>query len=856
VTSNGHLSGKPLRAGDPRELDGYRILGRLGRGGMGTVYLAKDAADRTVAVKLIHPDLADDESFRRRFAREVASARRVARFSTAAVIDARLEGDPLFIVSEYVPGPNLDEAIRADGTMAGGTLEGLAMGVAAALTAIHGSGVIHRDLKPANVLLSPVGPKVIDFGIARALDDAEGSVTRSSQLMGTPSYMAPELILGEQPTHAADIFAWGCLVAFAGTGSAPFDAATVPAVLHNISSAPPRLDGLDPSLYDLVASALDKNPENRPSSQQILARLVGQEDPEESEVRRTITSSWAPPSSTPVPGAPPTTGEPVRGAEEPTESAAGGAGAHDGRAPGATPSGGQQASGGQAASGGQEVPGARTPTGGQDTPGGRAPSGGPEIPGVRTPPGGQEFPGHRPPSGAQAPGGPEGPGGRTPTGGQETPGLPPEGQETRIQQPYEEPTRIQPARERFGAADPALTRTRYTPHAQWPSQDRPPSGPQQPPGPGGHPPPVPGHPGAYGQPGHQGPQGQPGQPGHYGASGGQAGLAPTQRIHGQQSPPYGQAAFGAYPGGPGGPGQPGGPERPDGPGAGETPPTGGGARRRLLVIGAAAGAVVLAATAGTAFWINRGTPLPETTSVYGTDFSSDPGWNAGTYEPGESDGYWAEQRGFLHTLDPENSPSRDTIVPLEREQPLPESVLVSTAAYVVEGPAQAMFGVRCWDNEGEEHRSQYEALLRFDGERAEIRRMHEGEGDRTLGQADEVSGYEPYPLFDESARDDADGGGGSVGDPYDFDSESVPTNTVSLACTLREDREGAPVMELTMWVNGEHALTTMDDEPLPDDAEDPEDRRTVGIVARPGPGNDPLGVLHTEFSVDEITTEE
>ncbi|MER6626354.1 serine/threonine-protein kinase, partial [Streptomyces sp. NPDC000931] len=297
MTSNGHESGKPLRAGDPRELDGYRIVGRLGRGGMGTVYLARDAADRAVAVKLIHPDLADDESFRLRFAREVASARRVARFSTAGVIDARLEGEPLFIVSEYVPGPNLDQAVRGGEPMHGGTLDGLAMGVAAALTAIHGSGIVHRDLKPANVLLSPVGPKVIDFGIARALDDASDAVTRSSQLMGTPSYMAPELILGEQATAAADVFAWGCLVAFAGIGRAPFDAGTVPAVLHNISTASPKLDGLDPSLVDLVTAALDKKPENRPTSQQLLAHLTGQQDPEEAEVRRTITTSWAPPSS-------------------------------------------------------------------------------------------------------------------------------------------------------------------------------------------------------------------------------------------------------------------------------------------------------------------------------------------------------------------------------------------------------------------------------------------------------------------------------------------------------------------------------------------------------------------------------
>ncbi|WP_304451395.1 serine/threonine-protein kinase [Nocardiopsis sp. YSL2] len=765
MTSNGHQSGKPLRAGDPRELDGYRIVSRLGRGGMGTVYLARDSAERTVAVKLIHPDLADDEAFCRRFAREVESARRVARFSTAGVIDARLDGDPLYIVSEYVPGPNLDEAVRADGVMAGGTLESLALGVAAALTAIHGSGVIHRDLKPANVLLSPVGPKVIDFGIARALDGTGGAVTRSSQLMGTPSYTAPELIMGRQPTPAADIFAWGCLIVFAGTGAAPFDAATVPAVLHNISSAPPRLDGLDPSLYDLVSSALDKEPGNRPSSQQILDRLVGQQDPAEAEVRRTITTSWAPPSSAPVPGTPPETAardrEPERsqpgaseadrsGAEPFPEPSAGRSGAPDGQAAGPTP---------------------------------------PEAP------------------------------------------TPASGQDTRARQPHERPTRIQPAQEQPGAAAPALA---AVPHVQQPVQGRPPSGAQQPPGQGGHPPPGRGYPGPYGGPAHYGPSG-----GH-----------PGGQVYGHQSPPHGQAGFAAY----AGPGGPGGPGRPNGTGDG-TPPGSGGARRRLTVIGGAVGAVVLVAGAGTVFWMNRDTPIPENTvSIYNTDFTTDPGWTNSAFEAGEQDGYWAEQSGVVMTLDPEDGESRGTIVPLERDDPLPDQVLVSTTAYAAEGPEQATLGVRCWDNDGEEYRSQYEALLRYDGERAEIHRMHEGEGDRTLSRTNEVPAYEAYPLFDASARSES--GDGTSGGPYDFDVESVPTNTVTLSCALREEGEGDAVMELSMWVNGEHVLTTTDPEPLPEDAEDPEDRRRVGLVTRPGPGNDPLGVLYTAFSVHEIVVEE
>ncbi|SKA36659.1 Serine/threonine protein kinase [Marinactinospora thermotolerans DSM 45154] len=296
MTSNGHERARPLRTGDPTELGEYRILGRLGRGGMGTVYLARDSAERLVAVKLIHPDLSDDEDFRRRFAREVESARRVARFSTAAVLDARLDGDPLFIVSEYVAGPNLAQAIAAEGPMQGGTLDSLAMGVAAALSAIHRAGVIHRDLKPANVLLSSVGPKVIDFGIARAMDD-DGAVTRSSQLMGTPAYLAPELIEGREISPASDIFSWGCLVVFAGTGRAPFEAPTVPAVLQQIVSMAPNLEGLDPTLRDLVSHALDKDPSRRPTAQQLLNRLVGQEDPSESVIDQTVVRSWTPPST-------------------------------------------------------------------------------------------------------------------------------------------------------------------------------------------------------------------------------------------------------------------------------------------------------------------------------------------------------------------------------------------------------------------------------------------------------------------------------------------------------------------------------------------------------------------------------
>ncbi|MDA2810540.1 serine/threonine-protein kinase [Nocardiopsis sp. RSe5-2] len=457
MTSNGHDSAKPLRTGDPRELGDYTVLGRLGRGGMGTVYLARSPEGRRVAVKLIHPDLTDDEDFRRRFAREVESARRVARFSTAGVLDARLDGEPLFIVSEYVPGPNLAEAVAAEGPMAGGTLDGLAMGVAAALTAIHGAGVIHRDLKPANVLLSTVGPKVIDFGIARAMED-DGAVTRSSQLMGTPAYLAPELIAGQDITPASDIFSWGCLVAFAGTGRAPFDAPSVPAVLHQITSMAPELGDLEAPLRDMVAAALSKDPTERPTAQQLLNRLVGQEDPDESVVDQTVVRSWTPPS----------TARPTQAMAAPTAAGAAAAGAAAGAGDGDTPTselgerptaampppGATQAAPPQDTmaaapptmpyappqypSGPQPpvpggVPQGGVPSGPQQPPGppphGYAP-GGPGMPGgpgSPTGPGGPGVPspphGGPAPFAAGAPGGPGMPGGPgTPPGGQASPG--------------------------------------------------------------------------------------------------------------------------------------------------------------------------------------------------------------------------------------------------------------------------------------------------------------------------------------------------------------------------------------------------------------------------------------------------
>ncbi|MFD0687766.1 serine/threonine-protein kinase [Actinomadura fibrosa] len=269
----------PLRTHDPRRLGPYRLLGRLGRGGMGTVFLGEDEEARRVAVKVINPELADDEAFADRFRREVTSARRVRRFCTAAVLDARLDGEPLYVVTEYVDGPALDEAVRDRGPLSGGDLEALAVNIATALGAIHAAGIVHRDLKPSNVLLSPTGPRVIDFGIARALDTADGP-TRTGQFVGTPAYIAPEIMRGEEITPAADVFSWGCVVAYAGTGRPPFGGETVPATMQRVMNAPPTLDGLDPAVRDLVERALAKDPAERPTVRRLVQELTGEDQPD------------------------------------------------------------------------------------------------------------------------------------------------------------------------------------------------------------------------------------------------------------------------------------------------------------------------------------------------------------------------------------------------------------------------------------------------------------------------------------------------------------------------------------------------------------------------------------------------
>ncbi|MCY1138442.1 serine/threonine-protein kinase [Actinoplanes sp. Pm04-4] len=267
---------EPLRPHDPVRLGSYELVGRLGEGGMGTVYLAKTAAGTQVAVKVVRADLSPDDEFRRRFRSEVARARQVPPFCTAEVLDADPDADHPYLVVEYVDGPTLAQVVDDRGPLTAANLHSVAIGVATALTAIHGAGVIHRDLKPRNVLLAPGTPKVIDFGIARAVGSTATGNTAPEFMMGTVAYMAPERFGdAEVPlTAAADIFAWGGVVMYAGTGRTPFGGDSPPATAGRILTQEPDLSGLPDPLRELVAYALRKNPAERPSARELLDLLV------------------------------------------------------------------------------------------------------------------------------------------------------------------------------------------------------------------------------------------------------------------------------------------------------------------------------------------------------------------------------------------------------------------------------------------------------------------------------------------------------------------------------------------------------------------------------------------------------
>ncbi|KUL31541.1 serine/threonine protein kinase [Actinoplanes awajinensis] len=290
----------PLRPGDQARLGRYELIGRLGEGGMGTVFLGRGPDGRLVAIKMVRTELVHDAEFRGRFRSEVNRAKQVPSFSTAEVLDADPDHEPPYLVVEYVDGPSLAAEIKDNGPLSDTALHSVAVGIATALTAIHGAGVIHRDLKPGNVLFARGGIKVIDFGIARAFE-ATSQHTRTDQMVGTVAYMAPERFDpadGRPVTAAADIFAWGAVVAYAATGRTPFAAESAPATAMRILTQPPDLSGLPESVRYAVERSLAKDPVERPGARELLDLLLAGGKAQPLTVTTRPLSGTAPPVST------------------------------------------------------------------------------------------------------------------------------------------------------------------------------------------------------------------------------------------------------------------------------------------------------------------------------------------------------------------------------------------------------------------------------------------------------------------------------------------------------------------------------------------------------------------------------
>ncbi|MFJ4838241.1 serine/threonine-protein kinase [Streptomyces sp. NPDC088746] len=264
---------QPLEAGEPHTIGAYRLLGRLGAGGMGRVYLGRSAGGRTVAVKVVHPHFALDEQFRARFRREVDAARRLGARWTAPVLDADPDAAVPWVATGYVAGPPLSDAVTRHGPLPEYAVRALGAGLGEALDAVHAHGLIHRDVKPSNVLLALDGPRLIDFGIARALG-ATVSLTSTGVSVGSPGYMAPEQIRGLDISGAADVFSLGAVLAYAATGTAPFPGDSSAVLLYKVVHEEPELGDLEGELRELVAGCLAKDPADRPAPAELARRLA------------------------------------------------------------------------------------------------------------------------------------------------------------------------------------------------------------------------------------------------------------------------------------------------------------------------------------------------------------------------------------------------------------------------------------------------------------------------------------------------------------------------------------------------------------------------------------------------------
>jgi serine/threonine protein kinase len=259
------------QAGDPERIGRYRIVGRLGSGGMGRVFLGRSGGGRLLAIKVIRAELAEDPSFRVRFSREVDAAKKVSGLFTAPVVDADVDAPMPWLATAYVPGPSLAEAITSDGPLPASALLALAAGLAEGLSAIHAAGLVHRDLKPSNVLLADDGPRVIDFGISRAAEAS--ALTGTGLVVGSPGFMSPEQAEGHEVGPPSDVFSLGGVLTFAGTGQGPFGTGPTAALLYRIVHNPPTTEGLPEQVRLLAERCLRKAPRERPTSAQILAEL-------------------------------------------------------------------------------------------------------------------------------------------------------------------------------------------------------------------------------------------------------------------------------------------------------------------------------------------------------------------------------------------------------------------------------------------------------------------------------------------------------------------------------------------------------------------------------------------------------